>query len=110
MADSDIHEADAELRISRVKALSDQDLLAVVTYLAQATSMLHRCRFHWGRVQGQARAQAGARRVCRAGAARCRTGAGRAGSGWGVGLGVSGQYSGSFECIERVFTVFDRMF
>jgi hypothetical protein len=33
MADSDIHEAEAELRISRVKALSDQDLLAVVTYL-----------------------------------------------------------------------------
>ena len=33
MADSDTHEAEAELRISRVKALSDQDLLAVVTYL-----------------------------------------------------------------------------
>jgi hypothetical protein len=33
MADSDTHEAEAELRISRVKALSDQDLLAIVTYL-----------------------------------------------------------------------------
>ena len=33
MADSDTHEAEAELRISRVKALNAQDLLAVVTYL-----------------------------------------------------------------------------
>jgi hypothetical protein len=33
MADSDTHEAEAELRISRVKALSNQDLLAVMTYL-----------------------------------------------------------------------------
>ena len=33
MADSDTHAAEAELRISRVKSLSDQDTLAVVTYL-----------------------------------------------------------------------------
>jgi len=33
MADSDIRETAAELRISRVKALSDQDLLGMVTYL-----------------------------------------------------------------------------
>jgi hypothetical protein len=35
MTDSETgtHEADAELRISRVKALSDSDLLSVVTYL-----------------------------------------------------------------------------
>jgi hypothetical protein len=33
MAESDTHEAEAELRISRVKALSDQDILGVVTYL-----------------------------------------------------------------------------
>ncbi len=33
MADSDTHETEAELRISRVKALSDQDTLTVVTYL-----------------------------------------------------------------------------
>ena len=33
MADSDTHKAEAELRISRVKALSDQDTLTVVTYL-----------------------------------------------------------------------------
>ncbi len=33
MADSDTHETKAELRISRVKALSDQDTLTVVTYL-----------------------------------------------------------------------------
>jgi len=33
MAESDIHEAEAELRISRVKALSNQDLVGVVTYL-----------------------------------------------------------------------------
>jgi hypothetical protein len=33
MADSDTHEAEAELRISRVKALDDQALLAVMTYL-----------------------------------------------------------------------------
>jgi hypothetical protein len=33
MAESDTHEAEAELRISRVKALSDQDILTVVTYL-----------------------------------------------------------------------------
>jgi hypothetical protein len=33
MADSDIHQAEAELRISRVEALSRQDVLAVVTYL-----------------------------------------------------------------------------
>ena len=32
-SDTGTHEADAELRISRVKALSDQDLLAIVTYL-----------------------------------------------------------------------------
>jgi hypothetical protein len=30
---SDTHETDAELRISRVKALSEQDLMAAVTYL-----------------------------------------------------------------------------
>jgi hypothetical protein len=33
MADSDTQETEAELRISRVKALSDQDTLTVVTYL-----------------------------------------------------------------------------
>jgi len=33
MAESDTREAEAELRISRVKALNGQDLLAVVTYL-----------------------------------------------------------------------------
>ena len=33
MSDSDTHEAEAELRISRVKALDDQALLAVMTYL-----------------------------------------------------------------------------
>ena len=33
MAESDIHEAEAELRISRVKALSNQDLVGVVIYL-----------------------------------------------------------------------------
>jgi hypothetical protein len=35
MTDSETgtHEADAELRISRVKALSGSDLLSVVTYL-----------------------------------------------------------------------------
>jgi hypothetical protein len=33
MADSDTHKTEAELRISRVKALSDQDTLTVVTYL-----------------------------------------------------------------------------
>jgi hypothetical protein len=33
MAESDTHEAEAELRISRVKALSNQDLVGVVTYL-----------------------------------------------------------------------------
>ena len=33
MADSDTHEAEAELRISRVRALDNSDLLAVVTYL-----------------------------------------------------------------------------
>jgi hypothetical protein len=33
MADSDTHEAEAELRISRVKALNNQDILTVVTYL-----------------------------------------------------------------------------
>jgi len=33
MADSDTHETEAELRIARVKALSDQDTLTVVTYL-----------------------------------------------------------------------------
>ena len=33
MADSDTHEAEAELRISRVKSLSEHDLMAVVTYL-----------------------------------------------------------------------------
>jgi hypothetical protein len=33
MADSDTHKTEAELRISRVKALSDQDILTVVTYL-----------------------------------------------------------------------------
>lgn len=35
MTDSETgtHEADAELRISRVKALSDSDLLGVMTYL-----------------------------------------------------------------------------
>jgi hypothetical protein len=33
MADSDTHKTEAELRISRVKALSDQDTLTIVTYL-----------------------------------------------------------------------------
>lgn len=33
MADSDTHEAEAQLRISRVEALNGQDLLGVVTYL-----------------------------------------------------------------------------
>lgn len=33
MADSDTRNAEAELRISRVKALNDHDLLAVVTYM-----------------------------------------------------------------------------
>ena len=33
MADSDTHKTEAELRISRVKAHSDQDILTVVTYL-----------------------------------------------------------------------------
>ena len=33
MADSDTHEAEAELRISRVKSLNGQDLMGVVTYL-----------------------------------------------------------------------------
>ena len=33
MTDSDIHQAEAELRISRVKALNGQDLLTVLTYL-----------------------------------------------------------------------------
>ena len=33
MADSDTHQTEAELRISRVEALSEHDLLAVVTYL-----------------------------------------------------------------------------
>ncbi len=33
MADSDTHQAEAELRISRVEALSGQDTLGVVTYL-----------------------------------------------------------------------------
>ena len=33
MADSDTQETEAELRMSRVKALSDQDTLTVVTYL-----------------------------------------------------------------------------
>ena len=33
MADSDTHKTEAELLISRVKALSDQDTLTVVTYL-----------------------------------------------------------------------------
>ena len=33
MAESDTQEAEAELRISRVKALSNQDLVGVVTYL-----------------------------------------------------------------------------
>ncbi len=33
MADPDTHEAEAELRISRVKAPGDQDLIAVVTYM-----------------------------------------------------------------------------
>jgi hypothetical protein len=32
-SDTGTHEADAELRISRVKALSGSDLLAVMTYL-----------------------------------------------------------------------------
>ena len=36
MAESDTHEAEAELRISRVKALNGQDLVAVVTYLLAA--------------------------------------------------------------------------
>jgi len=33
MTDSDTHQAEAELRVSRVKALSDQDMLTVMTYL-----------------------------------------------------------------------------
>ena len=33
MADSDTHEAEAELRISRVKSLNGQDLMGFVTYL-----------------------------------------------------------------------------
>ena len=33
MAESDTHESEAELRISRVKALSGSDLLGVMTYL-----------------------------------------------------------------------------
>jgi hypothetical protein len=33
MAESDTHEAEAELRISRVRALSNQDLVGLVTYL-----------------------------------------------------------------------------
>lgn len=33
MAESDIHETEAQLRISRVKALSNTDLVGVVTYL-----------------------------------------------------------------------------
>ena len=32
-SDTGTHEADAELRISRVKALSGSDLLSVMTYL-----------------------------------------------------------------------------
>jgi hypothetical protein len=32
-SESDTHEVAAELRISRVRALSNQDFLAVVTYL-----------------------------------------------------------------------------
>jgi len=33
MTDSDTRRPEAELRISRVKALSDQDMLTVMTYL-----------------------------------------------------------------------------
>ena len=33
MTESDTHEAEAELRISRVEALNDSDLVSVVTYL-----------------------------------------------------------------------------
>jgi len=33
MAESDTHEAEAELRISRVKALSNTDLVGAVTHL-----------------------------------------------------------------------------
>ncbi len=33
MAESDTREAQAELRLSRIKALNQHDLLAVVTYL-----------------------------------------------------------------------------
>ena len=33
MAESDIHETEAQLRISRVTALSNTDLIGVVTYL-----------------------------------------------------------------------------
>lgn len=33
MADSDTHQAEAELRISRVKSLKEQDLMALMTYL-----------------------------------------------------------------------------
>jgi hypothetical protein len=33
MTDSDAHEAEAELRISRVEALNGSDLVSVVTYL-----------------------------------------------------------------------------
>jgi len=33
MTDSDTHRPEAELRVSRVKALSDQDMLTVMTYL-----------------------------------------------------------------------------
>jgi hypothetical protein len=32
-SETDTHETEAELRISRVKALSDSDLLGVMTYL-----------------------------------------------------------------------------
>ena len=33
MTDSDTRRPEAELRVSRVKALSDQDMLTVMTYL-----------------------------------------------------------------------------
>jgi hypothetical protein len=33
MTDSDTHETEAELRLSRVQALNSSDLVAVVTYL-----------------------------------------------------------------------------
>jgi len=33
MAESDTHETEAELRISRVKALKEQDLISAITYL-----------------------------------------------------------------------------